>query len=606
MRKGIGLFLLLASLLALGGCGGGGPDGRETVTVALWSDQLTERYGAYLQETFPEVDFVFYTATNSADFYRFKFESGDLPDILTLRRFSLRDVEGWKDALLDLGGTDLAGSFHPSYLRSYTYDDGAVNWLPACGEVDGILVNTAVLAERGLAVPTNYEEFLAVCSALDSQGVRPFASNFGADYTCMEVLQGLSAAQLASQEGRAWRQKYESGQTHQLDEALWLPVFERMDAFIRQAGLAGISLKEDTAALFASFQRHETAMIRGTCGEAARYGVEEEAVMLPYFGETEEENWYLTYPAFQAAASAKAADSPERMALILDIMEAMLSQEGQRHIATGQDMIAYNKGVELALSPVLAYMPPYLEDNRLYIRLASSDMFSASREVVQGMLAGEYPDPQAALGAFNAAMASGREAEPAIAQVEEAYPYAFRPDGGSQAASAVMNTLREETGVQLLLGQAVNTAGNIRSGPYTETELQYLTMGEGSDLLLCHLTGEQVYRCAEFLLSARGKRGSVINDSSLYVSSGFEMEVRKDGGAYKLERLTREGKDLDREAVYLTALLGNEALLLQDALEAAGAADYTKHAASFQDLVAGRLARGGQLAAPEDYITLHG
>ena len=92
MRKGIGLFLLLASLLALGGCGGGGPDGRETVTVALWSDQLTERYGAYLQETFPEVDFVFYTATNSADFYRFKFESGDLPDILTLRRFSLRDV----------------------------------------------------------------------------------------------------------------------------------------------------------------------------------------------------------------------------------------------------------------------------------------------------------------------------------------------------------------------------------------------------------------------------------------------------------------------------------------------------------------------------------
>lgn len=606
MRKGIGLFLLLASLLALGGCGGGGPDGRETVTVALWSDQLTERYGAYLQETFPEVDFVFYTATNSADFYRFKFESGDLPDILTLRRFSLRDVEGWKDALLDLGGTDLAGSFHPSYLRSYTYDDGAVNWLPACGEVDGILVNTAVLAERGLAVPTNYEEFLAVCSALDSQGVRPFASNFGADYTCMEVLQGLSAAQLASQEGRAWRQKYESGQTHQLDEALWLPVFERMDAFIRQAGLAGISLKEDTAALFASFQRHETAMIRGTCGEAARYGVEEEAVMLPYFGETEEENWYLTYPAFQAAASAKAADSPERMALILDIMEAMLSQEGQRHIATGQDMIAYNKGVELALSPVLAYMPPYLEDNRLYIRLASSDMFSASREVVQGMLAGEYPDPQAALGAFNAAMASGREAEPAIAQVEEAYPYAFRPDGGSRAASAVMNTLREETGAQLLLGQAVNTAGNIRSGPYTETELQYLTMGEGSDLLLCHLTGEQVYRCAEFLLSARGKRGSVINDSSLYVSSGFEMEVRKDGGAYKLERLTREGKELDRETVYLTALLGNEALLLQDALEAAGAADYTKHAASFQDLVAGRLARGGQLAAPEDYITLHG
>lgn len=68
-------------------------------------------------------------------------------------------------------------------------------------------------------------------------------------------------------------------------------------------------------------------MIRGTYGEAVVYGVEDRSVLLPYFGGTEEENWYLTYPAFQIAASAKGTEDPARRALILDIMTAMLDQE---------------------------------------------------------------------------------------------------------------------------------------------------------------------------------------------------------------------------------------------------------------------------------------
>ena len=43
MGKGRSFLLALAALLLLSGCGGhtaGQRDGRETVTVALWSDQL--------------------------------------------------------------------------------------------------------------------------------------------------------------------------------------------------------------------------------------------------------------------------------------------------------------------------------------------------------------------------------------------------------------------------------------------------------------------------------------------------------------------------------------------------------------------------------------
>ena len=575
MRKGISLFLagivMLAGAVTLAGCGGQSPEGqerqakdagREQVSIALWSDQLTERYGPYLQETFPEVDFEFYVATNSTDFYAYKEEHGDLPDILTVRRFALSDVAAWKDSLMDLSGSELAGAFHPSYLRSYTYSDGTVNWLPTWAEVDSILVNEKLLEAKGLGIPTNYREFLDLCETLKNMGIRPFLSNFGADYTCMEILQGFS-------------------------------------------GIGEADLKGDTASVFAAYGSHKAAMIRGTCGEAGRYEVEGESVMIPYPGDTKEDNWYLTYPAFQVAASARADENPKRKELILDVLEAMLDQDGQQHIAGGQDMITYSKGSEQKLSPMFSEMKSYVDDNRLYIRLASSDMFSISEMVIQGMITGKYPDAGSAFDAFNEAMRSEEEEVPAAVCIETEYPYAFQDDGGSPAASAVINSLREELDAQLLVGQSSNVAGNIYAGEYTQEELGFLTIGETVEILRCEMTGGQLYEYLDNVLAAEGKRGSVVNDSTLYVSSGFEMELRRTDQGYDLERLTLEGRELDRDRTYDLAVLGNEQLMHGDILAEAGASEYEKVELSFKQLIADRLTEGRQLAEPTDYIILH-
>lgn len=609
MRKRTGFGFLLAgvvSLLLLSGCGGDGrkPAERETVTVALWSDQLTENYGAYLQETFPEVDFVFYVATNSTDFYRFKEENGDLPDILTVRRFSLSDVASWRDSLLDLSDSRLANQFPQAYLRSYTYSDGTVNWLPACAEIDSIIINRPLLEEHGLAVPEDYGEFVETCAALREAGIRPFLSNFGADYTCMEILQGLSIPQMISQEGREWRQQYESGQTAELSEEVWLPAFQRLEEFLAYTGITAADLDIQHGEVMEAYENGQLAMIRGTGSEAAiRNSRNGESLLMPYFGETEEENWYLTYPAFQAAASVRAEGSPERKQLILDILEAMLNGEGQRRIAGGKNMIPYSRGVELELSEELGHMRRYIDDNRLYIRLDSSDMFSVSRDVVQGMITGQYPDARSAFDAFNRAMRQDGEALPQAAYVDTAYSYDFRPRGGSQAASAVMNSLREELGAELLIGQSVNTAGNIAAGGYTAEELRYLTMGEGVALLRCRLTGDQLYSYLEAVLTTPGQRGSVMNDSSLYVSSGFEMEITKMGGGYHLEKLTASGEELDRAGTYSLTVLGDEDFH-RKLLDACGAADCTRLREVYEEMIADRLKAGGQLAGPTDYITL--
>ena len=608
MKKWLSLIIITVLLISLAGCSGE-PQAvkdseREQVTIALWSDQLTEHYAAYLQKRFPDVDFVFYAATNSTDFYHFKQEHGDLPDILTVRRFALRDVAAWKDALLDLSDTELANTFHQAYLRSYTYNDGTVNWLPACAEVDGFLVNKGLLEEYDLPLPQTYQEFVELCGKLEELGIRPFDSNFGADYTCMEMLQGLSVEQLTSQEGREWRQQYESGQTDQLNEEVWLPVFQRMEEFIEYSGIDASALTAIPNNSYEELAAGKTAMIRTTPDETNNYDLPDDCLFLPYFGETADSSWYLTYPAFQIAANVQGTEDPDRKELILDIMSAMLDEEGLKQVTSDETLIAYNKEVPQTLSPMLAPMEEQAADNRLYIRLASAEMFSVSEMIVQGMINGTYSDARSAFEAFNAAMGAPPSDTEKIAHIDTGYSYAFDDQHGCQAASAVFNSLREEVGTQLLIGPAEMVAGNILAGDYTLTELSFLTMGETPVIVLCEMSGDQLYQYVDSVLTTPGKRGSVINDSTLYVSSGFEMNVKKTETGYVLEGLTINGQELERETTYTVAALGNMENMINEVLEAAGVADYELTETTYKQIVTDRLAAGRQLAAPTDYITL--
>ena len=145
--KRITCFLLSLVLAAtmLTGCGSqstnGGTTGenstpqadkKEKVVVACWGNQMLEGYTQYLCDLFPQVEFEFVLATNSTDYYRFRADHDDMPDILSVRRFALKDAVLLKDYLYDLSNTDLAATYYGSYLDSYTYDDGSVNWLPTC------------------------------------------------------------------------------------------------------------------------------------------------------------------------------------------------------------------------------------------------------------------------------------------------------------------------------------------------------------------------------------------------------------------------------------------------------------------------------------------
>lgn len=611
MKKKKIISLLLAAVMAvslIAGCGNQKNNEKKTkITVALWGTQLLENYAQYLCDTFPQVEFEFTLATNSTDYYRYRNDHDDLPDILTVRRFSLKDAVLIKDLLYDLGDTELASTFYGSYIEHYTYDDGIVNWLPACADVDSIIINETLFKEHNIPVPTDYNSFIAACEAFEKLGIQGFASDFGSDYTCMEVLQGFSISQLLSMEGREWRQQYESGTVNQLSEEVWMPVFEKFFDMKNKTGIGEKETKMVNLNPKELYTQGKLAMYRGTGTDVIVFPGREgdRSILMPYFGDTERDNWYLTYPSFHVAASKKSMKDPDRSKLIMEIMTAMLNQKGQSYIAYGKNMIPYNKNINLELLPELDNLKPYIEQNKMYIRLASSEMFSISKNVVGRILTGELTTPQEAFSAFNTLMAEEKQTGEAAAHIDTYYSNQFTPEHGNQAASAVYNTVLAEADVDLVFGQACYVGSDIYVGDYTKKDLGYIINNDVGKPVIARLTGEQLFKLISYTLSLKGNRGAVSNDSTLYVSGGFEMDITKNDTGYTLNALTIEGKEIDPKAVYSVLVCSDYDWYAIDAMKAVGCEDYESDTVHFEEYVLKRLTeKGGQLEEPTDYIKL--
>ena len=132
------LVAVMASTL-FSGCGSNtAKEDAETITVYLWSNVMLNSFAPYIQEQLPDVNIEFVVGNNDLDFYKFMNEHGELPDIITCRRFSINDAAHMSNMLMDLSKTELAGTFYSSYLENNRESDGSIRWLPICAEVDGL------------------------------------------------------------------------------------------------------------------------------------------------------------------------------------------------------------------------------------------------------------------------------------------------------------------------------------------------------------------------------------------------------------------------------------------------------------------------------------
>ena len=555
-------FLVMVTVISLlSGCGGKSAEKEdaETTTVYLWSTSLYEKYAPYVQEQLPDINVEFVVGNNNLDFYKFLKENGGLPDIITCCRFSLHDASPLKDSLMDLSTTNAAGAVYDSYLSNFMNEDGSVNWVPVCADAHGFIANKDLFEKYDIPLPTDYESFVFACQAFDKVGIRGFTADYYYDYTCMETLQGLSASELSSVEGRKWRTIYsdpDNTKREGLDSIIWPEAFENMEQFIKDTGLSPADLDMNYDDIVEMYQSGKLAMYFGSSSGVKMFqnqGIN--TTFLPFF-QKNGEKWLMTTPYFQVALNSDLTQDETRRKKAMKVLNTMLSEDAQnRIISDGQDLLSYSQDVNLKLTEYLKDVKPVIEENHMYIRIASNDFFSVSKDVVSKMITGEY-DAEQAYQSFNSQLLEEKSAsEKVILDSKKSYSNRFHSSGGNAAYSVMANTLRGIYGTDVLIATGNSFTGNVLKAGYTKKMVGSMIMPNSLSAYSSKMSGAELKETVKNFIE--GYEGGFIpfNRGSLPVFSGISVEIKETDDGYTLSKVTKDGKKVqDNDTFTVTCL----------------------------------------------------
>ncbi len=611
-------FALLAAMALgvslLSGCAGRSTESlqeredAETIQVYLWTAKLYEKYAPYVQAQLPDVNIEFIVGNNDLDFYKFLQQNGGLPDIITCCRFSLHDAAPLKDSLMNLATTNEAGAIYNIYLNSFKNEDGSVNWLPVCPDAHGFVANRDLFEQYDIPLPNDYAGFVAACKAFEEVGIRGYTADYLYDYTCMETLQGLSAAELMTTDGRKWRTAYSDPANNNrvgLDNTVWPGGFERMEQFIQDTGLTAADLELNYDAVVEMFGNGQLAMYFGSSAGVKKFqeqGID--ATFLPFFCPNGEK-WLMTTPYFQVALNRDLEQDNPRRKKAMQVLHVMLSEDAQEHIlAEGQDLLSYSQNVSYHLTDTMTDVRSVVEENHMYIRIASNDFFAISQDVVSKMITGEY-DAAQAYRMFNDRLLAEEtpDTDDIVLSSENAYSNVFHKNGGNASFSVMANTLRGLYGTDVLVAAANSFTGSVLRADYTQSTARAMIMPNGLLSYQRIMTGAELKDTLRTFVEGCEGGFTPFNRGSLPVVSGIAVQVEENGGSYKLTGVTRNGQPLqDDDTVTVTCLATENQMtpLLQDETRA-----FERGADTVKNLWSKALSDGSVvLAAPESYITL--
>ncbi len=200
---------------------------------------------------------------------------------------------------------------------------------------------------------------------------------------------------------------------------------------------------------------------------------------LPFFQENGEK-WLMTTPYFQVALNRDLTQDETRRQKAMKVLNTMLSEDAQnRIIYDGQDLLSYSQDVDLRLTKYMKDVKPVIEENHMYIRIASNDFSAVSKDVVSKMISGEY-DAEQAYQSFNSQLLE----EALFLKIScwshrKTYSNRFHTGGGNEAYSVMANTLRSIYGTDVLIATGNSFTGSVRKAGYTEKMAGNMIMPNG-------------------------------------------------------------------------------------------------------------------------------
>ena len=596
---------VLVATAVLSGCGQSKKEvskNDDHLTIYLWENRLMKNIAPYIHEQFPDQDIEFIIGNNDTDLYSYFKEHGELPDIMTVRRFSGTDAQDLQPYLMDFASYDVVSKYYSYAVEYYKDTDGEIQWLPICALPQTIIANKTLFDQYGIKVPENYEEYVQVCQQFYDKGIKPYSMDLAEDWSNQEIIQAAAIGEFTSLDGIDWRNKAETSAGEiKFDDVLWKRIFSETSQFLKDSHFSKEDINVNVNAGTQMFVEGKSAMFHGqpTDMQKLQDQMDAELIRIPYFSQTSDSSFVYMFPSLNIAFNKELEKNQEKLDTALDVLDCMNSEQGQKLIADGSGVISFNTDVPSMMQNVPG-LEEEIKDSSIYIRYSAQKSFHASLEAVHGLLSGKMDEMQA-YNAFRSAMNSKDSKEKSTVNFENEYSISLNDKSGRDAASSILTTIREENDAQLALTPYYYYTSSIYKGECTSSRVGLMT-AKNSDtpLYLVKINGEQVYELVKKYLTEADENFYVTTKYELPIASGMKIIVKNEENGFSLKDITINDKKIDTEKEYSILLTDTTKSILKKinpkcAIEQIG--DTTLSSAWIA-----AMSNGQQPSAPEDYI----
>lgn len=592
--------VVLIFLIILSGCTQAKEEKDDHLTVFLWESRLIKYLVPYIREQFPDKDIEFIAGNNDADLYSYYNEHGELPDIITVRRYSGTDAIDLRDELLDLSAYDIVTKYYNYALQYYYNSDNSINWLPVCGIPQTIIANKTLFDRYDIKIPTNYKEYVEACDKFYKLDIKPYSMDLAEDWSNHEIIQGAAIGLFTSLEGIKWRNEVESTKGDILfDDEFWLKVYEQTSQFIKDTHFTADDLNVGVDEGWEMFINEESAMFHGS-PEILKNSEKEmngaELIRLPYFSQDDEEGYIYTSTSLHVALNKNLKDNKEKLETALAVVDCMISEKGQQLISDGGEVISFNLDVPSTMN-VNKGLEEQLNKNNFYLRYAGQKSFKAAYDSIHGLLSGRM-DEQEAYKALVDGINNNNNTEPVIS-FENDYSIFLNKNNGRDGASSILTTVAKKMGTDLALSPYYYFTSSIYKGDCSAKRIKLMIAQDtNARLYLLKLTGKEIYELVDRYLSTNDGDITVTNKYELPIASGMKLVLDKD---LKLTDILVDGETIDLDKEYSIMLLEG----MMPTLKALYDKDYEPIENSGLSIEWNDYASlDQQPSAPEDYIEI--
>ena len=596
---------VLLATAVLSGCGQSKKEiskNDDHLTVYLWENRLMKNIAPYIQEQFPDHDIEFIVGNNDTDLYSYFEEHGELPDIITVRRFSGTDAQDLQPYLMDFASYDVVSRYYSYALQYYKNSKDEIQWLPICGIPQTIIANKTLFDQYGIKIPENYEEYAQACQQFYDNGIKPYSLDLAEDWSAHEVIQTGAIGEFMSLDGIKWRSSAESASGDiAFDDALWERIFSETNTFLRDSHFTKEDISVDINTATQMFLEGKAAMFHGypALMQDFQEQMDAELIRIPFFSQISDEAFINMTPSLNIAFNKDLEKDQEKLDLALDVLDCMISEEGQKLIADGSGVISLNIDVPSMMEDVSG-LEDEISDNSVYIRYSAQKSFDASLEAVHGLLSGEM-DATQAYNVFRNVMNSKDTEEKAIVNFEHTYSISLNDKNGRDAASSILTTIRKENDAQLAFAPYYYFTSSVYKGECAGSRVALMTAkNSDTSLYLAKINGKQIHELVSKYLTDSNDDFSVTDKYELPIASGMKIVIKDEKNKFSLKDIIVNEKKLDEEKEY-SILLTETTMSILKKINPECAIEQLNDTTLSSAWVAA-MANGQQPSAPEDYI----